>query len=184
MLGAWPDALRTDGQAWRGLVPQDEATATLRLLCRDEIALIEHRTALVNQLTVTLGEYYSLALESFDDWTKPFAWAFVQAFPTPAALAQAGKRKWQNFLHSHKLWRPETAPERLDLWARGEQLNASTAVVNAKSLLALSLVHVLEALQRQIQQYRRTLLRRLLSTRITTSLARCPGPSRRWLRDC
>ena len=153
---AWSlaDALRTDGQTWRALIPQDEATAILRLLCRDEIALIEHRTALVNQLEAALGEYYPLALESFEEWTKPFAWAFVQTFPTPAALAQAGKRKWQTFLHVNKLWRPDTAPQRLALWARGQSLQASPAVVNAKSLLALSLVSVLQTLQRQIQQYR------------------------------
>jgi transposase len=153
---AWclADALRTDGHVWRPLIPQDQATATLRLLCRDEIALIEHRTALVNQLQATLGEYYPLALESFDDWAKPFTWAFVRTFPTPAALAEAGKRKWQNFLHAHKLWRAETASERLACWARGQQLNASPAVLNAKSLLAVSLANVLEALQRQIQQYR------------------------------
>jgi hypothetical protein len=30
---------------------------------------------LVNQLQAALAEYYPLALESFDDWTKPFAWA-------------------------------------------------------------------------------------------------------------
>src|SRR5258707_1328914 len=43
---AWAeaDALRLDGHAWRLLLPQDEPTATMRLLCRDEIALIEHRT--------------------------------------------------------------------------------------------------------------------------------------------
>ena len=157
--------MRTDGHAWRPLLPQDEATATLRLLCRDEIALIEHRTALVNQLQATLGEYYPLALESFDDWTKPFTWAFVQTFPTPAALTQAGKRKWQNFLYTHKLWRAETASERLACWARGQQLNASPAVVNAKSLLALSLANVLEAFQRQIQQYR---------CRITEAFAKHP----------
>ena len=164
---AWAcaDALRTDGHAWRPLRTQDEATATLRLLCRDEIALIEHRTALVNQLQATLGEYYPLALESFEDWVKPFAWAFVRTFPTPAALTKAGKRKWENFLHGHKLWRTETSPERLATWARGQQLNASPAVVSAKSLLALSLVHVLEALQRQIQEYRR---------RITEAFAQHP----------
>jgi hypothetical protein len=127
----------------------------LRLLCRDEISLIEHRTALVNQLQATLGDYYPLALESFDDWAKPFAWAFVRTFPTPVALAAAGKRKRENFLHAHKLWRPETAPQRLADWARGQQLNASPAVVSAKSLLALSLAQVLESLQRQIQEYRR-----------------------------
>jgi transposase len=153
---AWSaaDALRTDGHAWRPLHPQDEATMTLRLLCRDEIALIENRTALVNQLGAALGDYYPLALESFKDWAKPYAWAFLRAFPTPEALAKAGQRNWQKFLHTHKLWRTETAPERLALWERGQQLNASPAVVSAKSLLALSLATVLETLQRQIQEYR------------------------------
>jgi hypothetical protein len=126
----------------------------LRLLCRDEIGLIETRTALVNQLQATLGDYYPLALDSFDDWASPAGWAFVRTFPTPADLAKAGKRKWQNFLHLHKLWRPETAPQRLELWAQGQQLNASAATVTAKSLLALSLVKVLDTLQHQIQEYR------------------------------
>jgi len=164
---AWAeaDALRTDGHAWRLLHLQDEATATLRLLCRDEIALIEHRTALVNQLQATLGEYYPLALESFDEWAKPLTWAFVRTFPTPAALAKAGKRKRENFLHVHKLWRAQTAHERLEHWARGQQLNASPAVVNAKSLLALSLVKVLDTLQRQILEYR---------ARITEAFAKHP----------
>ena len=40
------DALRTDGHAWRVLRPQDPLTHELRLLCRDEIALIGQRTAL------------------------------------------------------------------------------------------------------------------------------------------
>ena len=149
---AWglADALRTDGHAWPPLHAQDEATGTLRLLCRAEIVLIEQRTALVNQLQAALREYYPLALQSFDDWTKPFAWAFMRAFPTAAALQQAGKRRWEKFLHVHKLWRPETAPDRLGLWARGQQLNASPAVVTAKCLLAVSLAIVLESLQRQI----------------------------------
>ncbi|HWN94787.1 MAG TPA: IS110 family transposase [Methylomirabilota bacterium] len=106
------DALRTDGHAWRPLLPQDEATATLRALCRDEIGLIEQRTALVNQLQAALHEYYPMALEAFDDWTAPYTWAFVKEFPTPAALLAAKKRRWEKFLHPHRLWRPETAPRR------------------------------------------------------------------------
>jgi hypothetical protein len=31
------------------------------------------------------------------------AWIFLQRFPTPDALAQAGKRQWQKFLHSRPL---------------------------------------------------------------------------------
>jgi hypothetical protein len=70
----------------------------LRLLCRDEVALIEERTALINQLQSALREYYPAALEAFEDWTLPSAWAFLEAFPTPQALASAGKRKWEKFL--------------------------------------------------------------------------------------
>jgi transposase len=153
---AWSmaDALRTDGHAWMQLLVQDEATATLRLLCRDESALIEQRTAFVNQLQAALAEYYPLALESFDDWTKPFAWEFIRSFPTAQALLQAGKRRWEKFLHVHKLWRPETAPARLAAWQRGQQLNFSPALIQAKALLAISLVNLLQTLQKQIDEYR------------------------------
>jgi transposase len=155
-IDAWSlaDALRTDGQGWVQLIAQDEPTMTLRLICRDENVFIEQRTAMVNQLQAALLEYYPLALESFEDWTKPFAWAFIQSFPTPQALRQAGKRRWEKFLHTHKLWRPETAPTRLAAWQKGQQLNASAAVANAKALLALSLVKVLQSLQKQIDEYR------------------------------
>ena len=149
------DALRTDGHAWRPLLPQDDATATLRALCRDEIGLIEQRTALVNQLQAALHEYYPMALEAFDDWTAPYTWAFVKEFPTPAALARAKQRRWEKFLHTHRLWRSETAPRRLELFAQAEALPASAAVISAKSLLAASLVAVLQTLQRQLDEYRR-----------------------------
>lgn len=153
---AWTlaDALRTDGHAWRMLVPNDEATATLRALCRDEIALIEQRTALVNQLIAALREYYPAALEAFDDWTKPHAWALIVQFPTPALLQQAGKRKWEKFLHTQRLWRETTVPMRMGVFAKANSLPASAATVNAKSLLATSLVRVLQALQQQLDEYR------------------------------
>jgi transposase len=148
------DALRTDGHAWRPLRPQDPSTVTLRTLCRDEIALIEQRTALVNQLRAALAEYYPVALELFSDWTVPHAWALVLAFPTPGQLQAAGKRRWEKFLHTHRLWRPQTLETRLKLFANAQALPASPAVVRAKSLLAVSIAKVLVTLQAQLAQYR------------------------------
>jgi transposase len=152
---ALADALRTDGHAWRPLRPQDEATATLRALCRDEIALIQQRSALVNQLQAALREYYPAALAAFDDWTAPHAWALVLQFPTPAQLQAAGRRKWEKFLHTHRLWREQTVQTRLDLFTRAQALPASPAVTIAKSLLAVSLAKVLVTLQTQLDEYRR-----------------------------
>ena len=154
---AWSlaDALRTDGQGWRKLLPQDDATATLRALCRDEIGLIEQRTALVNQLLACLREYYPVALELFDDWTRPHAWSLIAQFPTPAQLQAAGQRRWEKFLHTQRLWRNDTAPDRLQRMAQADALKASPAVVQAKTLLATTLVKVLQTLEAQLDEYRR-----------------------------
>jgi transposase len=153
---AWcfADALRVDGQHWRPLGPTDPMVEELRLLCRDEVELITQRTALVNQLQAALHEYYPGALEAFDDWTQPFAWEFVAAFPTAAELLKAGRRRWEKFLHTHKLWRRQTVAERLEIFARADQFCGGVAVTRAKSRLALSLVKLLRTLQTQLEQYR------------------------------
>jgi transposase len=149
------EALRMDGQHWKSLHPLDPLTQQLQLLCRDEIGLIEQRTALVNQLQQALHEYYPAALAAFEDWTKPFCWDFVIQFPTPGKLAAAGSRRWEKFLHSQKLWRGETAPKRLEIFKQAAQFCGSPAVVAAKSLLATSLAHLLKVLEAQLEHYRR-----------------------------
>lgn len=156
-LDAWglADALRVDGHGWRVLQPMDPVTEQLRLLCRDEVVLIEQRTALVNQLQQALAEYYPAALEAFNDWTAGFTWDFVIEFPTPQALVKAGKRRWEKFLHTHKIWRPETAEKRLKIFAQADQFKGSPAIVRAKSQLALSLAKLLRTLRQQLDLYRK-----------------------------
>jgi transposase len=78
---ALADALHLEGESWRALTAPDPLVQRLRLLCRDEVALIEQRTALVNQLQQALYEYYPAAVEAFDHWCAPSAWAFVERFP-------------------------------------------------------------------------------------------------------
>lgn len=164
---AWSlgDALRLDGAAWRELAAQDPILTELRLLCHDEIALIEQRTAFINQLRQCLHEYYPAALEAFDDWTCPGTWAFVQTFPTPQALTAAKRRKWQNFLHAQNLWRSASAEERLAIFARADAFCGSPPTIAAKSLLAVSLGLLLQTIQRQLEAYR---------ARIAATFARHP----------
>ena len=164
---AWSlaDALRLDGHMWRALTPRDPILAELQLLCRDEMALIEQRTALINQLKQCLHEYYPAALEAFDDWTLPSPWAFVLAFPTPAELQQAGRRRWEKFLHTHRLWRPETVEKRMEIFARAGAFCGSTPTVAAKSLLAVTLARMMQVLDPQLDAYR---------DRITAVFARHP----------
>jgi len=153
---AWAlaDALRLDGHGWRTLSAQDPIVAELRMLCRDEVALIEERTALLNQLQQALHEYYPSALEAFDDWSLPGAWAFIEAFPNAAALTKAGKRKWEKFLHSHRLYRPETYRRRLEAFEKAAQWITSAPLTAAKSLYATARCKQLRVLQLQLNEYR------------------------------
>lgn len=154
-LDAWclACALRSEGRDWRAVETPDELTQKLRLLCRDQVALIEQRVVFINQLQAALREYYPAALEAFDDWTAPSAWAFIERFPDPVELAKAGKRRWEKFLHTHRLARPETYQKRLEIFVRAGGLTGGPAVTAAKAMLAKSLCEMLRVLQRQIDAY-------------------------------
>jgi transposase len=156
-LDAWSfaDACRVDGQGWKPLHPEDPLIKELRLLCRDEVTFIEQRTALINQLRQALAEYYPTALQAFEDWSRPASWSFLQHFPTPHALQQAGKRRWENFLHASRLWRGESGPRRLELFAQATALCGSLPTAEAKSQLALSLVAILFTVEKQLGIYRK-----------------------------
>lgn len=156
-LDAWSlaDALRTDGHAWHALTPADPIVNELRLLCADECTFIAQRTALINQLRAALAEYYPAALEAFEDWRVRSSWRFVLEFPTPQTLQKAGKKKWEKFLHTNKLWRPQTKDERLEIFARAAAFSGATAVTAAKSQLAESLARLLLTLENQLDTYRR-----------------------------
>lgn len=153
---AWAlaDALRMDGHTWRPLGAQDPIIVELRILCRDEVALIEERTALINQLQQALREYYPTALEAFDDWSHAGAWAFVEAFPSAPALIKGGKRKWDKFLHSHRLYRAQTYEARLLAFEKAGEWKVSTPLLKAKSLYAVARCKQLRVLETQIQEYR------------------------------
>lgn len=156
-IDAWAlaDALRVDGHQWRSVHGDSEIVQELRLLCRGEVALIEQRTALVNQLIDTLKDYYPAALEAFDDWTAACAWAFIKRFSTPQALAKARKRCWERWLRNHGLYSDKLNAKRLEIFAQATQLCGSEPRTSAKSLLAVSLVDVLTTLEKQLKTFRK-----------------------------
>jgi transposase len=180
-VDAWSlaDALRLDGADWKQLMPQDPLVKELRLLCRDEVALIRDRTALITQLRQALYEYYPTALEAFDDWTMPAAWAFVAAFPTAEALVKAGKRKWEKFLHIHRLAQPKTYQRRLEIFARATQFAGVLPMANAKSRLAVVRVKQLQMVETQLKEYRDEIERLFLLHPDARLFASLPGAGKK-----
>ena len=79
---------------------------------------------------------------------------FLQRFPTPESVAQAGKRQWQKFLYSRRLRGSDQGPRRMEVFARVREFAGTPPTVKAKSLLALSLVQMLFAVEKQLGLYR------------------------------
>ena len=79
---------------------------------------------------------------------------FCRSLPTPQALTAAGKRKWEKFLHSHKLVRPQTYAKRMEIFARASEFVSGEVLTRTKSRLALTRTRMLRVLQNQIEAYR------------------------------
>jgi len=155
---ALANGLRQNGQHWPVLsLPAEEHHALqqeLHLLTRDEIALIEQRTALINQLQTTLLDYFPTLLEVFTDWTVPSTWDFVHQFSTPEKLLKAGPNKWKAFLCKHRMWREELGPKRIESLKKADKLCGSNPIISAKSFLALKLISMLKLIEAQLKDYR------------------------------
>ena len=143
--------LRTDHAHLRPLLPDSEAAQELRLLTRDYQRLVRQQTRLVNQLTATLKEYYPRPLEVLD-LTTPLAQAFLQAYPTPAALVALTPKTWQRWARARRLSEAHSQ----EMWATlsQPQLPVPAHVVRAKARLVDALVAQLATTVRVVQEYR------------------------------
>lgn len=104
--------LRTDHGQLVPLQPSSPAAQELKGLTRDYTRQVRQQTRVLNQLTVTLKEYYPRALEVCEDLTSRWAQDFLEAYPTPAALAALTERQWTRWARAHRL----TAERAASLW--------------------------------------------------------------------
>ena len=155
-LDAWSlaDALRVDGHGWRALAQEDPLVAELRLLCRDEVALIRgtHRSGQPTpECAPGILSGRPGSLRGLDD---AGSLGLSGSLPSPQALTAAGQPKWEKFLHSHKLARPQTYAKRLEIFARASEFVSGEVLTRTKSRLALTCTRMLRVLEHQIEAYR------------------------------
>lgn len=130
---------------------QDESTAQLAGLCAKLRDLVSQRTALVQRLQATLGQYYRGGLDFFSEWTSPAAWRFVKRFPRPEVLAQAKKETLIRFLKANRIGLRPVWLERIE--ARHEATRwPKPANCAALEVMALATVAQLQALQPYIDK--------------------------------
>jgi transposase len=95
--------LRTDHGHLAPLRPSSEAAEELKGLTRDYTRQVRQQTRLLNQLTLTLKEYYPRALEVCEDLHSRWGQAFLHTYPTPSALQALGQRQWQRWARTQRL---------------------------------------------------------------------------------
>src|SRR6266508_2781914 len=144
--------LRTDHVHLRAREPDSKQAQELKMLTRDHHRLGRHKTRLLNQIEVTLKEYYPRPLEVFSDLESKIALDFLQQYPTPRALAELTRRKWNRFAkREHHLGEARCK----ELWEKlnQPQLGIPQHVVRAKAQLLLVLVAQLKALAQAVESY-------------------------------
>jgi transposase len=135
------------------LIPDSEKIAELKLLTRDQDALVQMQTRLINQLTACLKAYYPVALDLFGKLNQKSTLLFLQAYPTPAGAACASRSQIQQLLEQARYPQARKAASQIAERLLEPQLQADPATIRAKSRLLLALVSQLLPLIEQIAQY-------------------------------
>jgi transposase len=144
------------------------------MLTRDHHRLVRHKTRLLNQIEVTLKEYYPRPLEVFSDLESNLALDFLTQYPTPQALRELRRRQWNCFARrQHHL--SETRCK--ELWEKlsQPQLAIPEHVVRAKAQLLAALVVQLKASVRAVQSYGKEVERFFASMPAAKLVKKLPG---------
>src|SRR5262245_39182345 len=144
--------LRTDHAHLRALEPNSAQAQELKMLSRDHQRLMRQKTRLLNQIGITLKEYYPRPLEVFGDLESKIARDFLKAYPTPQALSKLNRQSWDRFAQrDHHLSEARST----ELWDKlgKAQLPIPEHVIRAKAKLPLALVVQLEALLPEVESY-------------------------------
>src|SRR5947209_19949054 len=125
----------------------------LKLLTRDQDALIQMQTRLVNQLTACLKAYYPVALELFGKLQQKSTLQFLQAYPTPQEAMAASVEQIKVVLKHGRYPHPTAGAATIVEQLHQPHLQADAVITRAKSRLMLALVSQLLPLIEQIAQY-------------------------------
>jgi transposase len=137
----------------RLLEPDSPIIAELKALTRDQDALIQMQTRLVNQLTACLKAYYPVAMTLFTKLQQKSTLLFLQAYPTLSAVQAATHEQLAAQLKSAGHPTPEKAATKIIEAVHPPQLHADEVTIRTKSRLMLALLAQLLPLLEQIAAY-------------------------------
>jgi len=144
---------RSDLADLHRLTPDSEKMTELKMLTRDQDALIRIQTRLVNQLTACLKAYYPVALELFAKLQQKCTLSFLQTYPTPKDAIAASREQIKEVLKSAHHPNPNAVATAIFERLHQPHLQANAVITRSKARLMLALVSQLLPLIEQIAQY-------------------------------
>src|SRR5690606_22814068 len=147
------DMVRTDAHQHRLVAGDSEQVEAIKLIARSHQSAIWSRRRLANQVRSALREFHPAALLVFDDLTHGDAIAVLEIAPTPDLGRTLSKAKIASALRrgGRKLHIDKRAQEIYNA-LRSEQLAQPATVADAYGSIVRSLVKVIAAHNRQIDE--------------------------------
>jgi transposase len=170
---------RFDLAELRRLEPDSATVQELKTLTRDQDALIQTQTRLVNQLTACLKEYYPAALHLFAKLQQRSTLVFLQTYPTPQAAQVASVEEILATLRTGKHTNPTQAAPKIVEELHRPQLVANQIIVRTKSRLMLSLVKQLLVVIQEIKSYDKQISTLFLTHKDQEIWCSLPGAGKR-----
>lgn len=138
-------------RAWQ---PEEATTRQLGLLVESRRRFVADQVRLTNRLRDALKSFFPQALELVgEDLASPMAGAFLQKWPSLAAVQQVKPNVLRKFYYAHHSRSEELIGRRLQLVAQAQPLTTDVAIVTAQSLLVQSLAQALAVLHPVLAHY-------------------------------
>ncbi len=144
---------RADFADLRRLNPDSELIQELKELTRDQDALVQMQTRLLNQLTACLKAFYPVALTLFSKLNQPTTLAFLRLAPTPQQAGLLRVEDVEALLKEHRYPGAAAAASRIVAQLKQPALQANLVTTRTKSRLMLAILDQLEPLVKQIAAY-------------------------------
>jgi len=156
-------------------VPDDASTRSLRLLAEHRRKLVNRRTALTNQLTSLLKEYFPQALEWAGPLDRLAACHFLQKWPSLPALQKSSASRLRKFYDQHFRDDPRALEQRLEQIRQAQPLTSDPALLTASPLMVQALVAQLRPVIESIRQFDQQLQQRFSQHEDYTLFHSFPG---------
>jgi transposase len=170
---------RADCADVRRLNPESELIQELKTLTRDQDALVQMQTRLVNQLTACLKAYYPVALELFCKLHQRSTLQFLQTYPRPQLAMSASVEQLTATLKQARHPQAPHSAQQIAERLQQPHLLANEVTTRTKARRMLALVAQLLPLVEQIAAYAKQIQRLVLRHADSELFQRLPGAGKR-----